>query len=95
VPSVPGGGAINNATGSGCRLKNHAYDRMATYDSLPREIRDKLKIANSNICARCIGNRLRREGLDATLEHLDRTRHYHKERMGREVIYVWREDLKP
>jgi hypothetical protein len=84
-----------NSTGPGCRSKSHATHHMAIYDSLPREVRDKLKIANGNLCAGCIRNQLRRFGLDYLLSNLDFSRRFEREKRGREVSYVRREDLKP
>jgi hypothetical protein len=87
-----------NSAGRGCRLKSHAGDpahRMAIYDSLPREVRDKVKIARSSLCCGCIRNQLRREGLEAVLQDLDWASRFEKEKRGREVWYVPREELKP
>jgi hypothetical protein len=86
-----------NATGAGCRSKSHGGDaahRMAIYDSLPHEVRDKVKIASESLCCGCIRNLLRRQGLEATLKRLDTWRRFHREKEGREVVYIWREDLK-
>jgi hypothetical protein len=52
-----------NAIGRGCRTKSQHRDRWAIYEELPRELRDKLKIAKDNLCARCFRNELRRSGL--------------------------------
>lgn len=87
-----------NPTGRGCRTKSHwgdAAHRMAIYDSVPREVRDQLKIAKVNACAGWIRNELRRDGLEAVVKRLETNRHYHPEREGREVVYYWGEDLKP
>jgi hypothetical protein len=84
-----------NSTGRGCRSKSHAAHHMAIYDSLPREVRDKLKIANGNLCAGCIRNQLRRFGLDYLLSNLDFSRRFEREKRGRALSYVRREDLKP
>jgi hypothetical protein len=64
----------SNGCRFGCRRKGHrgtAAHRMAIYDSLPREVRDKIKIANSPLCCGCIRADLRRDGLEAVLRELD------------------------
>jgi hypothetical protein len=68
---------------------------MAIYDSLPREIRDKLKISRNNLCAGCVRNSLRRYGLDDELRSLDIERRFRREKRGRESWLIPEEDLKP
>jgi hypothetical protein len=95
-----------NSTRSGCRLKSHQGDaahRMAVYDSLPREIRDRVKIARTSLCCGCVRNELRQlqrlvgtnAGLEQMLQRLDISRCMEPERHGPEVWYVPREDLRP
>jgi hypothetical protein len=83
-----------NSGGAGCRSRAH-NDDMAIYDTLPHEIRDKLKIAKDNLCSGCIRNQLRRDGFDFTATMLDFHRRRRAERRGREVVYVIEEELKP
>ena len=85
------------ATG-GCRARAHSGDlaaRMALYDSLPPAIRDALKLARSNLCVACIRNRLRREGEAATLQHLEFERRARREKVGRDLVLIAEEDLRP
>jgi hypothetical protein len=84
-----------NAIGRGCRTKSQHRDRWAIYEELPRELRDKLKIAKDNLCARCFRNELRRSGLKWVLAQLDMGRRARPERRGREVVYVLTESLRP
>ena len=87
-----------NSTGRGCRRRAHQGDaahRMAIYDSLPREIRDELKIARNNLCAGCIRNELRWRGLERVLDSLDLERRYVHEKRGSEAWLVPEEDLRP
>lgn len=83
-----------NSSGSGCRNRSHNGRGIEIYDALPREVRDKLKVARSNLCPGCVRNRLRREGLEATLRDLDFERRRRREKQGREVSYVLEEDLR-
>ena len=84
-----------NATGAGCGTRAHWGKSLQIYDALPREIRDRLKIARSNVCAGCVRARLKREGLEATLRQLDQARRLERVRHGREVWWQAVEDLRP
>jgi hypothetical protein len=86
---------VGERSGPGCRSPSHYKDRWAIYDSLPREVRDQLKIARDNLCVGCVRNMLRREGLTTALMRLDRWRRMRREKRGREIWYVPEEDLKP
>jgi hypothetical protein len=78
---------MSNSSARGCRRKGHYNNRWAIYDSLPREIRDELKIARTSLCAAYVRNRLRHEGLEQMLAHLSFRRRLQKERRGREMAY--------
>jgi hypothetical protein len=82
-----------NGTGHGCRRK--AHHSIEIYDALPRPIRDRLKIARTNLCPGCVRARLRKEGLQRLLHDLDFFRLVEPERHGREVWLVPREELRP
>ena len=84
----------NSVGGRGCRSKSHWRDKWEIYDSLPREVRDKLKIARSNLCVGCIRNKLRRDGLEAVLKELDFQRRLCREKRGREIVLYLEPDLK-
>jgi hypothetical protein len=91
-----------NSSGRGCRSRAH-WDAWAIYESLPREIRDALKIAESNLCCGCVRNHLRRyqkrwgpqTALQRMLADMARWRRTEVVREGRENHYYLREDLRP
>jgi hypothetical protein len=85
---------VINSSGRGCRGKGHHHKRWDFYESLPREIRDELKIARSSICAGCVWNQLRRDGLQRSLKDLCRHRRYRREKVGREVWLIPEEELR-
>jgi hypothetical protein len=88
--------AVSNASATGgCRSRPHWRDRWAIYDALPAEVRDRLKIARADLCAGCIRNRLRKQGLKAVLHGLDFWRTHDRECRDREVWLVPREELRP
>jgi hypothetical protein len=92
-----------NVTGRGCRLTHGHQADLDIYETLPREVRDALKIAESNLCCGCVRNSLRRfqrwygpeEGLQMKLRELERWRRTEAVREGRHNVYYIREDLKP
>lgn len=86
---------MNSRGRHGCRIKAHAAKRWEIYDSLPREVRDRLKIDKNNLCAGCIRVRIRREGLETVLEDLDTWRRLRRERQDGELCYVPDEELRP
>ncbi len=88
-------GANASGPGPSCRGRNHYGKSMAIYDDLPREVRDKIKIAPTDLCCVCIRNKLRRSDLDVVLSDLDFQRRYRREKRGREVWKVPQPELKP
>jgi hypothetical protein len=72
---------MSNASGGRrCRTRSHWSNSLGIYESLPREVRDKLKIAKGNVCAGCIRAKLKRYGLEQTLRDLDSARRIEKEK---------------
>lgn len=84
-----------NASGPGCRSRAHFGKSMKIHHGLPREVRDKIKIAHTDLCSGCIRNKLRRLGFDPVLSDLDIQRRRKKEKRGREIWYVLQPELKP
>lgn len=83
-----------NSSGRGCRSKSHR-DTFPIYEALPRAVRDKIKIARTDLCCGCLRNKLRRYGIDFVLDNLDNERRFRREKRGREVWYVPELDLRP
>ena len=71
--------SVGNVTNTGCRSGSHYRERWAIYESLPREVRDRLKRARGNLCAGCVRNSIRRNALEFELKSLDRERRYRRE----------------
>ena len=85
----------NNTSGWHCRSRAHAGRSQEIYDALPREVRDRIKIAKTKVCCGCIRNRLRRVGLETLLAEMDRSRRIEREKRGREIWYVPRPEIRP
>ena len=89
--------SAHNVSGPGCKAKAHSglAKQMEIYDGLPRKVRDKLKIARSNLCTGCVRNSLKRLGLEAELVSLDIERRFRREKRGRKLWLVPEPELKP
>ena len=94
-----------NGTGRACRTRAHWGKSLEIYDSLPRELRDRLKIPKNDLCDGCIRAKLRglirdfelseAEAVAELVWRLDNERTFEKVRQGREVGWLKVEDLRP
>ena len=81
---------MSNAAGSSCHTRSRwGRSLEEIYNALPREIRDRIKITKSNVCAGCIRAKLRRNGLEHTLKRLDEARRCEREKVAARSGGAW------
>jgi hypothetical protein len=83
----------NFIVGEFCSARSHARD-LPIYDQLPLDVRDRLKVARTNLCAACIARMARRD-LAATLQWLDHERTHRQVQTRTGTFQLAEEELRP